>query len=353
MKIEQVLELYDPLRISGNESAGRIQSAFRKLHANLQFRSQCAVVSISGGSDSDVMLDMIQALEPEKNYTDATLHYVWFNTGLEYTATKEHLSYLEEKYGITIERIRAKTPVPLGCKEYGQPFISKRVSQYIGRLQSNGFNFKMWGNESFDFLLRMYPNCKAALRWWCNEWGQGSQINIEKCRLLKEFMIANPPDFPISDGCCKGAKKDVAHNFLRETRATINMVGIRKAEGGARSTVYNSCFTEPSKRGEAAQFRPIFYLTDQDKELYCNIRKVIHSDLYEKHGFKRTGCACCPFGSRFEQELEVAEQLDPGLANAVKKIFASAYEYTRAYRAFKAEHDTNKKSDSNQTSLWD
>ena len=163
MKIEQVLELYEPLRISGNESAGRIQSAFRKLHANLQFRSQCAVVSISGGSDSDVMLDMIQALEPEKNYTDATLHYVWFNTGLEYTATKEHLSYLEEKYGITIERIRAKTPVPLGCKEYGQPFISKRVSQYIGRLQSNGFNFKMWGNESFDFLLRMYPNCTAAL----------------------------------------------------------------------------------------------------------------------------------------------------------------------------------------------
>lgn len=210
----------------------------------------------------------------------------------------------------------------------------------------------MWGNESFDFLLRMYPNCKAALRWWCNEWGQGSQINIEKCRLLKEFMIANPPDFPISDGCCKGAKKDVAHNFLRETRATINMVGIRKAEGGARSTVYNSCFTEPSKRGEAAQFRPIFYLTDQDKELYCNIRKVIHSDLYEKHGFKRTGCACCPFGSRFEQELEVAEQLDPGLANAAKKIFASAYKYTRAYRDFKAEHDANIKSDPNQTSLW-
>lgn len=66
MKIEQVLELYEPLRISGDESAERIQSAFRKLHANLQFRSQCAVVSISGGSDSDVMLDMIQVLEPEK-----------------------------------------------------------------------------------------------------------------------------------------------------------------------------------------------------------------------------------------------------------------------------------------------
>lgn len=353
MKIEQVLELYEPLRISGDESAERIQGAFRKLHANLQFRSQCAVVSISGGSDSDVMLDMIQVLEPEKNYTDANIHYVWFNTGLEYTLTKEHLRYLEEKYSITIERIRAKAPVPIGCRDYGQPFISKRISQYIGRLQSHGFNFKLWGNESFDFLLRLYPNCKAALRWWCNEWGQDSQINIEKCRLLKEFMIENPPDFPISDGCCKGAKKDVAHDYLRKIGATINMVGIRKAEGGARSTVYNSCFTEPSRRGEAAQFRPIFYLTDQDKEIYCKMREVKHSDLYEKHGFKRTGCACCPFGSRFEQELETAERLDPGLAVAAKKIFASSYEYTRAYRAFKAEHDSDKKADANQTSLWD
>ena len=112
MKVEHFLELFEPFRITGNESASRIQDAIRKLHANLMFRSKCAVVSISGGADSDVMLDMIMALEPEVNYPDAELHYVWFNTGLEYTATKEHLSYLEEKYGITIERIRAKTPVP-------------------------------------------------------------------------------------------------------------------------------------------------------------------------------------------------------------------------------------------------
>ena len=350
MKVEEFLELFEPMRSENPGFVDRVQSSIRKLHADLMFRSQCAVVSISGGSDSDVMLDMIQALEPEKNYPDAKLHYVWFNTGLEYTATKEHLSYLEEKYGITIERIRAKTPVPLGCKEYGQPFISKQFSQYISRLQSHGFK---WEDKPFDVLYQRHPNCKAALRWWCNGWGPDSRTNISKCRLLKEFMVENPPDFLISDGCCKGAKKDVAHDYIKDIRACINMVGIRQAEGGVRATAYNSCFTEASKKSEAAQFRPIFYITDQDKELYCNIRKVVHSDLYEKYGFKRTGCACCPFGSRFEQELEVAEQLDPRLANAAKKIFASAYEYTRAYRAFKAEHDANKKSDSNQTSLWD
>jgi len=90
-----------------------INSAFRKLHSNLMFRSARAMVSISGGADSDMMLDMIMALDPAKNYPFNEMHYVWFDTGIEYTATKQHLKNLEEKYGITIERRRAKTPVPI------------------------------------------------------------------------------------------------------------------------------------------------------------------------------------------------------------------------------------------------
>lgn len=344
MTAEQMLEIFQ------EKEFPNINSSIRKLHANLTFRSERAVVAISGGSDSDVMLDMIEALEPRKNYPTANVTYVWFNTGLEYTATKNHLDFLEGKYGVTIERKRAKTPVPTGCREYGQPFLSKLASQYIGRLQAHGFE---WKDEPFEVLYERFPNCKAALRWWCNGFGPGSQLNIEKFRLLKEFMIENPPEFLISDGCCKGAKKDAAHDFLREIRATINFVGVRKAEGGARATAYNSCFTEPSRKGEAAQFRPLFFMTDRDKEIYCEKRGVVHSDLYEKHGFLRTGCACCPFGSRFEQELQTADQLDPGLAAAARKIFGASYDYTRAYRQFKAKYDADKKLDPDQISLFD
>ena len=343
-------ELEKMLKLFPENESKNINSAFRKLHANMMFRSERAMVSISGGADSDVMLDMIMALDPGKNYPFNEIHYVWFDTGIEYAATKQHLKYLEEKYGIEIERKRAKTPVPLGCKTWGQPFMSKQISQYIGRLQAHDFQ---WEDEPFDVLYKRYPNCKAALRWWCNEFGVGSQMNIEKCRLLKEFMIANPPNFLISDRCCKGAKKDVAHDFLREINATINLVGIRKAEGGARSTAYNSCFSEPSSRGQAAQFRPLFFITDQEKELYCERMGVVHSDLYSKHGFLRTGCACCPFGSRFEQELQTADQIDPGLAKAARRIFGDAYEYTRAYRQFKIQHDSEKRLDPNQISIFD
>lgn len=343
MKVEEMLELFP------EKEYPNINGAIRKLHANLMFRSERAMVSISGGADSDMMLDMIMAPEPGKNYPNSEIHYVWFDTGIEYTATKQHIKLLDEKYGIAIERRRANTPVPVGCKTWGQPFMSKQISQYISRLQSHGFQ---WEDEPFDALYKRYPNCKAALRWWCNEFGEGSQLNIGRCRLLKEFMVENPPNFNISDRCCKGAKKDVAHDYLREIKATINMVGIRKAEGGARATVYNSCFTEPSRRGEAAQFRPLFYITDQDKEIYCERRGVTHSDLYEKHGFLRTGCACCPFGSRFELELETADKLDPGLAKAARNIFGAAYEYTRAYRQFKAQHDAGKKNDPHQISMF-
>ena len=56
------------------------------------------VCSISGGSDSDVMLDIIWRCDK-----DNKVDYVWFDTGLEYQATKEHLKYLENKYNIKIK----------------------------------------------------------------------------------------------------------------------------------------------------------------------------------------------------------------------------------------------------------
>lgn len=109
------------------------------------------LVSISGGSDSDVMLDMIERLK-----SNQTIHYVFFDTGIESQATKEHLDYLEEKYGIEIERIRAKVPVPLGCKLYGQPFLSKYVSEMLSRMQKHNFDFKRDGNKSKEELLQIY-----------------------------------------------------------------------------------------------------------------------------------------------------------------------------------------------------
>lgn len=55
------------------------------------------IASISGGSDSDIMLDMLIRC----GGADKT-KFVFFNTGLEYEATKRHIQDLNELYGIQI-----------------------------------------------------------------------------------------------------------------------------------------------------------------------------------------------------------------------------------------------------------
>ena len=83
-------------------------------------RSYDPVCSISGGSDSDIVLDLIHKVDE-----DGRVKYFWIDTGLEYSATKEHLDYLEQKYGITIERVKPDKPIPNCVKQYGIPFLSK------------------------------------------------------------------------------------------------------------------------------------------------------------------------------------------------------------------------------------
>lgn len=296
------------------------------------FREACQggkiMVSISGGSDSDIMMDMIERL----GYNEGEVVYVWFDTGLEYEATKKHLVFLEEKYDIAIKRVRPQKTVAQAVKQHGVPFLSKFCSDYMGRLQHNGF---LWESEDFAVLHRRHPNAKAALRWWTNNWGEGSSFNISKNAGLKEFIQIHPPDFTVSSRCCDHAKKYPAEKFEKEERdLRLCFSGVRKAEGGKRATTYASCFSSGGV-GQADRFRPIFYFSDRDKEEYKRFCGVTYSDCYEIWGLTRTGCVCCPFGSNFEQELEIVKQYEPKLYAAANKIFGPSYEYTRQYRRFK------------------
>ena len=299
--------------------------AWSKINSDKYEKIVCA---ISGGSDSDVMLDICTKCDK-----DNKIEYVWFDTGLEYQATKEHLKYLEEKYGIEIKPYKAIKPIPTSCKQYGQPFLSKQVSEFMQRLQKH--NFK-WEDKPFDKLMKEYPNCKSALEWWCGSKGSDSHYNICQNKWLKEFIVNNPPNFKISNICCKYAKKDVSHKLLSDFGYDLNIVGIRKAEGGARSTAYKSCFDENGKCKDNTydNYRPIFWYKNSDKEEYDSHYGIEHSRCYTEYGLKRTGCAGCPYGRDFEQELTIIEKYEPKLFAAVNNIFGDSYEYTRRYREF-------------------
>ena len=286
-------------------------------------------VAISGGADSDVMLDICYKCDNNKK-----IDYVWCDTGLEYEATKKHLKLLEEKYGIEIKRYRALKPIPITCREYGEPFLSKRASEYISRLQSHNFDFS---DGKFEDLYKKYPNCKIALKWWCNANGEGSSFNISRNKWLREFMIANPPTFKISNKCCTYAKKDVMKKYIKENDIDLHLVGVRKAEGGLRATAYKSCFDDNVDGHD--NYRPLFWYTDKDKAEYEETCDIVHSECYTKYGLRRTGCAGCPFGREFEQELKIIEEYEPKLFKAVNNIFGNSYEYTRKYKKFCDEMD--------------
>lgn len=286
--------------------------------------------SISGGSDSDIMLDIVTKFRDD-------VDFVWFDTGIEYKATKEHLNYLEERYGIEIKRVKAIKPIPVSCKEYGQPFVSKMVSEFIYRLQKHNFQ---WEDKPFDELYAEYPRCKSALNWWCNLHAPAQCISRNK--YLKEFLIENPPQIRISNKCCDYAKKKPSENLILNGKYDLCIIGVRKSEGGERATAYKNCFDE--KIGECSNYRPLFFYKDSDKEDYKKHYGIRYSRCYEEYGLKRTGCVGCPYGRKLQQELNVLEEYEPLLHKVACNVFSESYEYTKQYREFVAEHDKKEKS---------
>ncbi len=296
--------------------------------------------SVSGGADSDIVVDMLTKLDDDRQVV-----YVWFDTGMEYSATKEQLDYLESRYNITIRREKAIKPIPSSCKEFGQPFLSKYVSEMIERLQRHDFK---WEDESYSKLLPKYPNAKSALKWWCSwhdedlaehfpsQSGKSSKWSISRNRYLREFMIENPPQFKVSAKCCSYAKKDLSFKIEREINADLVVTGIRKAEGGARAGAYTTCTSFDAKRG-IDTFRPLFWYTHSDKEYYEQRFEIQHSRCYTEYGLKRTGCVGCPFGRKICDELSVIKHYEPQLYAACSNVFKDSYLYTEQYRKYVKE----------------
>jgi 3'-phosphoadenosine 5'-phosphosulfate sulfotransferase (PAPS reductase)/FAD synthetase len=266
------------------------------------------------------------------------------DTGLEYKATKEHLNYLEKRYNITIIKEKAIKSIPVCCKEYGKPFFNKYVSSMIERLQKVNFE---WVDEPFEVLYARYPNTKSALRWWCNKNKESfkkasesenyrpSRFDIDYYYGLKEFLIENPPTFRISNKCCEYAKKKVAHEVLTKGKYDLDIIGVRKSEGGIRAASYKNCYSRNDDKID--QYRPLFWFTDADKKEYERAFDIKHSDCYAKYGFARTGCSCCPYAKDLEYELGQVRIFEPMMYKAVNNIFGESYEYRRKFWQFRKE----------------
>lgn len=65
-----------------------------------------AMCSYSGGSDSDIMLHLIEQVR--EMFQLPPVKYYFFETGLEMAATRRHVKEQAEKYGVEIITVRPK-----------------------------------------------------------------------------------------------------------------------------------------------------------------------------------------------------------------------------------------------------
>lgn len=318
----------------------RIHNTLAKIGYHLETHNSICV-SVSGGSDSDVIVHIIATYFREHLHK---VHFVFVNTGLEYRATLRHLDDLERKYDISIDRVRG-TPIPLAVKRHGIPFLSKNVSEYLSRLQSHDFDYS---DVNVDEGIERFGNCKVALRWWCNDWGEGSRFNITRNKMLKEFLMENGLPFKVSSECCHVSKKKPLLKFEKSVSADLVVTGVRKSEGGARAGAYNDCF-KPGKNGMDL-YMPLFYWNDDTKLWYKQQEGIVHSDCYEVWGMKRTGCVGCPFALKRQEELQLMQKYEPPMHKACMTVFGESYRFTDEYKRFR-EQDRDEESEWEQEEL--
>lgn len=305
-----------------------------------------AICSYSGGADSDILIDIIE--RTRSVFSLPPVRYVFFNTGLEMKATKDHVKATAEKYGVEIDEARPKVNIVNATRKYGLPFVSKIMSAGLEGWQKK--NIPLSIAEEYEKaddktakrkeLKERYPGCETTINFLCccNSAGEPRpdiQLVINSSKYMRDFIGEHSPDFRISAQCCDYCKKQVAHSVQKDYEMVIT--GERRDEGGMRSVPRKDntalCFTETSS-GQY-RLRPLYYVSDGDKAWYKEYYGIKYSDAYEVYGLTRTGCCGCPISYKATDDLELIRPYEPNVAKAAWNIFGKSYEYRKKYNAYK------------------
>ena len=307
-----------------------------------------AICSYSGGSDSDIMIDLIERTRTAHNLPP--VKYVFFNTGLEMRATKEHVKATAQKYGEEIQECRPKVNIVTASRKYGIPFVSKIMSAGLEGWQRKQIPLSI--AEEYEAaedkvakrteLKARYPGCESTINFLCccNSRGEprpNIQLVINSSKYMRDFVAEHPPDFKISASCCTYCKKHLAHEVQKGYDMIIT--GERRDEGGMRSVPRKDntsmCFGE-TREGQY-RLRPLYYVSDKDKAWYKERYGIRYSDAYEVYGLTRTGCCGCPISYKAVDDLEKIRPYEPVLVKAAWNVFGASYRYRQQYNEYKAK----------------
>ena len=307
-----------------------------------------AICAYSGGSDSDIMLHLIE--EVRHTFDLPPIKYCFFNTGLEMEAIKRHVREVREKYNVDIAEYRPRKNVVIATREHGQPFVSKIMSAGLEAVQRKNIPLSIADEyaEAEDKVAKRqelrerYPKSEQAINFLCccNSKGEPRpdiQLVINSSKYMLDFIKENPIPFKVSNKCCTYCKKQLAHDVQKGYDMVIT--GERRDEGGMRSVPRKDntslCFSQAAN----GQYRlkPLYYVSDADKAWYKDYHGIRYSDAYEVYGLKRTGCCGCAISAKAVEELERIRPYEPNLVKAAWNIFGDSYRYRAKYNEYKAK----------------
>lgn len=323
-----------------------------------------AICSYSGGSDSDILIDVIYRVR--EMFCLPSIDYAFFNTGLEMKAIKDHVKETSEKYGVDIKTYRPKKSIVQATREYGVPFVSKIMSAGLEGIQKKGIPLEIadeYANAEDkqakrEELRKRYPKCESTINFLCccNSKGEPRphiQLVINSSKYMLDFVKENPIPFRVSNRCCDVCKKEVAHKVQKGYEMVIT--GERRDEGGMRSVPRKDstsmCFTESADG--SFRLRPLFYVTDEDKAWYKEHYGIRYSDAYEVYGLTRTGCCGCAISAKAVEDLERIRPYEPNLVKAAWNVFGDSYRYRQKYNEYKAKRMREEKQSKGQQSMFD
>lgn len=307
-----------------------------------------AICSYSGGSDSDIMLHLIETVR--KMYDLPPVQYCFFNTGLEMKAIKVHVKNMEKQYGVTITEHRPKKNIVLATREHGIPFVSKIMSAGLEGVQNKNIPLSIADEyaEADDKIAKRaelkarYPKCESTINFLCGCNSKGEerpniQLVIGSSAFMLDFIKENPIPFRVSNKCCNYCKKQVAKQAQKGFDMAIT--GERRDEGGMRSVPRKDntsmCFSETAD-GQY-RLRPLFYVSDADKQWYKDYHGIRYSDAYEVYGLTRTGCCGCAISSKAVEDLEKIRPYEPNLVKAAWNVFGESYTYRQKYNEYRTQ----------------
>ena len=276
---------------------GFINNTFSKMEELLATHNSICV-GVSGGSDSNIIVNMLAENFPQYLYKT---HFEFNNTGLEYAATLRHIDYMRNRYGINIDTTRGESVVSVVQRE-GVPIVSKEFSTMV------------------DGVQRGVP---SYIRKFKKERSESKYALTPKLKSLAEYLIENK--VKISSKCCDLSKKNPSRQYLRAKGCDLFITGERQREGGLRSSMHSSCFEPARKKKKYDHFMPLFFWNDETKQFYKETEDITYSDCYEIWGMTRTGCVGCPFNSNVGNDLKAIKKYEPKLYKACLNVFGESY----------------------------